>query len=59
MEPTTTYGYACGAREALMQHAARSDAAKTPHEVAKLTLAARRIALIAGRPVALPQKAQD
>lgn len=54
----TKYAYACGAREALMQHAARSAASKTLEEAAQLAIAARRVAITVGRPVQ-PRKAQE
>ena len=54
----TQYAYACGAREALMQHAKRSAASKTPEKAELLRAAARRVALSTGRPVQ-PRKAQE
>ncbi len=56
---TTPYGYACDARQALMQHVTRNTSTKTPAQTAHLVLVARRVALLAGRPVAPPQQDQD
>lgn len=54
---THLYKYACNAREAMQQHAAKARATLTPEQLEERRLAARRLARLAGRPV-VPEKAQ-
>ena len=56
---TTTYGYACGSREAMLQQAARSVVPKTPDQAACQVAGLRRVALNAGRPVPPRQPNRD